>query len=105
MKDLACYYDGAKDTWYIRVPYALPALALQRAKDWILKVNHDRMVACSPGDKKDYLKKALKALNEGRLEQMLTHKGEQVLFGSTERENPDRTFSFGPGSLPNVERV
>jgi hypothetical protein len=97
VRDLACHYDGEKDTWYVRVPFALPATALERVRDWIFKVNHDRMVACSPGDKKEYLKKALKALTEGRVEQMVTNKGEQVLFASTERENPDRAFSFGEG--------
>jgi hypothetical protein len=103
LKDLACHYDGEKDTWFVRVPFALPTPALQRAKDWIFKVNHDRMVSCSPGDKKDYLKKALKALAEGRFEQLITHKGEQVIFSSTEREKPDRTFTFGPRTT--VERV
>lgn len=95
MKDLACHYDGEKDTWYVKVPQALPSSALERVKAHIFKVNHDRMLSCSLGDKKTYLKKALDALTAGRLEQLLTHKGEQVLFGSTERENPDRAFSFG----------
>jgi hypothetical protein len=97
LKDLACYYDGEIDTWYVRVPFALPATALMRVRDRIFKVNHDRMRACSPGDKKEYLKKALDALTAGRVEQLITNKGEQVFFNSTERENPDRAFSFGEG--------
>lgn len=97
MKDLACHYDGEKDTWYVRVPFAMPSTTLLRIRDWIFKVNHDRMRACSPGDKKEYLKKALDALTAGRVEQLLTNKGEQVLFSSTERESPDRAFSFGEG--------
>ena len=95
MKDLHCHYDRDKDTWFVRVPQALPKEALERVKAYLIRVNYDRMVSCSPGDKKDYLKRALAALSAGRLEQIMTHKGEQVLFGSTERENPDRVFSFG----------
>lgn len=95
MKDLACYYDGAEDTWYFRVPFALPETTLARVRDRVFKVNHDRMTSCSPGDKKDYLKKALDALKAGRYHQLVTNKGDQVLFGSTERVNPERVFSFG----------
>lgn len=97
MKDLACHYDGEKDTWYVRVPFALPSSALGRIRDRIFAINHDRMRSCSPGDKKEHLKRALDALTAGRLEQLLTNKGEQVFFNSTERENPDRAFSFGKG--------
>lgn len=97
MKDLACYYDGAKDTWYVKVPFALPPTALERVRERVFKVNHDRLVSCSLGDKKDYLTKAVKALAEGRFEQIITNLGEQVMFASTERTNPDRAFSFGGG--------
>lgn len=96
MKDLHCYYDGDKDTWFIKVPFALPETVLDRAKAWIFKVNQDRMRSCSPGDKRDYLSRALTALAEGRCEQLVANKGEQVLFASTERTSPERTFSFGP---------
>lgn len=95
MKDLACHYDRDKDTWYVKVPQALPPEALERVRGYLLKVNYGRLQGCSPGDKKDYLTRAVAALTSGRLEQIMTHKGEQVLFGSTERENPDRVFSFG----------
>ena len=95
MKNLACHYDVDQDTWFVQVPFSLPQPTLERVKDYIFKVNHDRMIACMPGDKKDYLKKALDALAQGRLQQMLTNKGEQVLFGSTERENPNKIYTFG----------
>lgn len=94
-KDLQCYYDGERDTWIVKVPFALPASTLERVRERVFKVNHDRMMSCLPGDKKDYLKRALDALTQGRLEQLVTNKGEQVMFSSTVRENPDRVFSFG----------
>lgn len=95
MKDLACYYDGEKETWFVRVPFALPPSALERVQERVFKVNHDRWLTCSPGDKKDHLTKALAALTSGRIEQVVSERGEQVVFASTERTNPDRAFSFG----------
>ena len=90
--ELACTYDATADRWLVRVPFALPAGPLRYIRDYLIRINTDRWRSCGPGDKKERLGVALQALTEGRIAQILTNKGDQVLFQSTERMHPDRTI-------------
>lgn len=94
-KPVQTLYDHDNDRWVIVVPAGVPAFpkaAVQSMCDYIRKVNLDRWHSTPIGDRKDRIGKALKALQDGRVMQQLTGKGDQVMFQSTEKMNPDRTF-------------
>ena len=90
MKDLACSYNQETCRWLVRVPFALPASALERVRTYLLKVQIDRRYGCGPGDKADAIDRGIKALEEKRLDQAVIGVGEVAAFQSTERMRPDR---------------
>lgn len=92
---LPAKYDAENDRWLLTVPFGLPASAIQSAAGYIFKINHDRWLGAS-GDKREFIGKALKALQEGRIQQVVVSKGDKTVFQSTERMNPDKTI-FIPG--------
>lgn len=90
MKDLACTFDQEKGRWLVRVPFALPVSTLERVRLYLLKVQLDRRLGCSPGDRADALERGIKALEEKNLDQAVIGAGEVAAFQSTERMRPDR---------------
>jgi hypothetical protein len=94
-KPVQTYYDHDHNQWVIVVPAGTPSYpkgAVQGISQYILKVNLDRWHATPAGDQKDRIGKALKALQDGRIIQKLTGRGDNVMFQSTEKMRPDRTI-------------
>jgi hypothetical protein len=94
-KSLQTFFDHENDRWVVVVPAGTPAFSKATMKgvtDYIYKINLDRWHSAAPGDRKERIGTALKALQEGRVVQHLTGKGDQVMFQSTEKMNPDRTI-------------
>ena len=98
MSPLPAKYDLDNDRWLLTVPFGLPDSAVRSAADYIFKVNHDRWLSAS-GDKREFIGKALKALQEGRIVQVVADRGDQVIFQSTEKMNPDRTIFTPAGAV------
>ena len=96
MKPLPAKYDLDNDRWLLTVPFGLPDSAVRSASEYIFKINHDRWLSSS-GDKREFIGKALKALQEGRTVQIVVEKGDQVIFQSTEKMHPDRTIFIPAG--------
>lgn len=94
---LPAKYDLENDRWLLTVPFGLPDSAVQSAANYIFKINHDKWLGAS-GDKREFIGKALKALQEGRIVQVVANKGDQVIFQSTEKMNPERTIFIPAGA-------
>ena len=90
MKDLACSYNQETGRWLVRVPFALPASALERVRLYLLKVQLDRRIGCGPGDRTDAIDRGIKALEDKKIDQAIIGSGEVAAFQSTERMRPDR---------------
>lgn len=103
-KDIAAHYDDARGTWVLRVPFAVGATQLARACDLLLPVQIQRRQGCSPGDRRDHLDRAIAALRQRRIEQVVVGRSEVVAFQSTERMRPDRVI-VDIGAAPRLDPV
>lgn len=68
-RNLPATYDDSMGTWVMQVPFALPAPALRKAMKFIEALTLDRLKGAIPGDKKDRLGRALKAIQSGKIQQ------------------------------------
>lgn len=93
---LSTHYNVVRDTWIVDVPYALTPARMAGVQSFLVKTWTDTLRGMAPGDKRDYYAKGLAAAAAGRLEQRMTHLGDQDFFKSTVRENPGRLFSLPP---------
>lgn len=95
IQDLRCTYDDVNDMWIVDTDAVLTKSMLEYLRVRVFKENEGRRPQMKSVDAKQHLEKALEALRRGRIQQRLSGPGDQVLFQSTERTRPDRTFSFG----------
>lgn len=81
---LNAWYDAAQDRWLVESPAPLSDAMLAACRDYLYRVHHDRYRGMMPGDKKDYVKKALLALRANRIVRKVNSDGDIVLFQSTQ---------------------
>lgn len=91
-KPIPARYDQALDRWFFELPHGVPQSALDAIARSTFRINKDRWLAAT-GSKKEFIGRALKALEEGRYVGRLSGKGDRVLFEST--EGTGKIFSFG----------
>jgi hypothetical protein len=96
MKDIPATYDIVRDMWILDVKTVLSLDMVEKARQFIYKVNLDRRKSMFPGDKREMMDKALRALEAKRIEQRLSGKGDQDLFKATERTSTRSYFFNNP---------
>lgn len=77
--------------WIFIVPFGLDASHLENARQYVLKVNRDRLPGAN-STLRYMLTVGIQALEEGRIDQMVISKGDIDLFKSTQRENKSRSI-------------
>jgi hypothetical protein len=81
--------------WVVDVPTSVTNAQLLNIAKFALPAQVQRFHALMPGDKKDECKRAVEALQQGRVTQrVLAVDGGFTPFASTERVHKDRTFFF-----------
>lgn len=93
-------FDAARDCWLVQVPYGLTKqqmIGIRRwlVEKWSLELRYISKVL--EPDKHAFVSQAVQAARSGKIRQVIVSKGEVVLFQSTERMNPQKTYSFGKG--------
>jgi hypothetical protein len=79
----------AVGSWFLRTESPIPAWAVKRCTEFMLKVQAARRLALGPGDTRDDLDASVKALKEGRVEQwaagpQMDGSGEIEVFRATQ---------------------
>lgn len=84
-KEIPVHYDVVNDRWIADISEPLSQFQLKVVAQRVFKINKERWTGLPPGDKKEFIGKALKALQEGRIEQRFASKKQGVeAFKSTE---------------------
>ena len=78
MKDLRSRWHDGK--WVVDVQFALTKNQMANVKDFLLRVQQQRLTGLMPGPVRDECLETIKALHEGRIEQNIAGVGERVLF-------------------------
>ena len=94
MKQTPMYWNGAH--WIIQVPFTVAQHMLKPAIAYCLKVQRQRYASLSPGDARDDLARAIKALEQGRMLQQPVKNpdGYAKVFTSTPAIG-DKIYSLG----------
>jgi len=64
MRNMRCTWDAGRNYWMLDVPHALPQMALEKAREHVLRVQKDRFRGLPPGFKRDELRDAIVRLEQ-----------------------------------------
>lgn len=94
--ELPVYYDDVKG-WIVLCDETLSTPILLSLRDYVYKVNSDRMKGMQ-GDKRKRVENALLRLRNEGLSVMTSGKNGIGMFQSNQRINPDKSYHFMGGN-------
>lgn len=93
-----CWWEAGLGKWVVSLPPNYPRVALTKLRDWLLNVQKQRRLdpRLSSEEKED-LDKSVQALKDMKFIYKAQHDsyGRGILYEQSQKERPDRTFSFG----------
>jgi len=84
--------------WVVDVPTGISVRAMEHIRQYVLKVQSERLIGIGVGDKKDECFRTIQDLHAGRMQQRIveTDDGVMNLFSSTEKVGTTE-YSFPRG--------